>query len=383
VKMSLQVHEGVAAMPKRRQTTKKDTTKSKTSKVPPSTNISSPPTRGGRQKKGKAAASAPADDEDDEDDIDAADLHASGYARDGFVVDDGDWDDEDAFEPLPLHRQQQSKGQSRAVGPPISQDLRLEDLPEWHQDMVQFFVVEAKGMEERLRNQKGMRKPLFSEKDFREMAINWTTSLDQMRRIKGIDADKVQKFGDQFLPLIQNYHRQYRDMTQQARRSGETEIVDLISDDDDDDRYVGLGAEEADEVDEDEEEAFEQSRFFDTSADCPRGGPSAAPPIREWRDAFSHLSQPQPPSRNTTSTRGKGTARGGKRPYTRRASGYVARKAHGGVAKRKASAGSGKRASGGSSKSGTSFFGKGSRGGGAGGRSVGRGGGGSIGLMPM
>src|SRR5690606_36719032 len=115
-----------------------------------------------------------------------------------------------------------------------------------HQEVVQNFVSEAKRLEEQIRNDASMRRPLFSERDFREMAIHWTTTVDEMRGIRGIDQARVDKFGTRFVRLVRGFHEQYSSMMGEmdgddsaplaaaaGPGAGQQDIVDLISSDDD------------------------------------------------------------------------------------------------------------------------------------------------------
>lgn len=165
-------------------------------------------------------------------------IGSRGYANDGFVVSDDELDeDEDAgsdgFAPLPQHRP--AKPASRKKGPPIKTDGRLHDLTDIHQDIVNSFVEEARKLEEHIRNKKELRRPLFTERDYREMAINWTTTLDKMSQLRGIDRDKVREHGSKFIPTLKKFHATYQEIVNagaEAQLSDQDQaIVDLISSD--------------------------------------------------------------------------------------------------------------------------------------------------------
>jgi bloom syndrome protein len=338
-------------------------------KMPPSTNVSSP-VRTGNKKRGKRTAVV---EKSDDSGGEGPPLHSNGYAKDNFVVSDDDGSD-DGFAPLPTHRQR--KGPTRKVGPPISHDGRLEDLPEIHQLMVQSFVQEAKQLEEKLRNEKGIHRPLFTETNLREMAIRWTLTLDEMRTLKGIDSSKVDKFGSKFLPLLRQFNNQYKDMMQGVNAESDMDgglndhsVVDLISSDLDFDNDY--------DVNEEDDEDQETSKFFSASAASSSNLP---PDVKAFHARLDAVGSTQPSSARAKSVgagRGRKTAgRGGGRPYARKG------KAFGGVTKRKASSTVGRKTSGttaSSSKSTTSTFGskQGSKSGGKSNSS-----GGKIGLMP-
>ena len=353
---------------------------------PPSTCISSPLRGTARKRKAQAHRESlilDEVDEESEDDIQPHHaLHASGYMRDGFVVQDEESDD--AFDPpRPPARQPRRRQQTlEELGPPISRDARFDEagLSEIHQDIIEDFVERAKRLEEDLRNRKDMRRTIFTDQQFREMAIRWTTSVTKMRSIPGIDVDKVNTFGAKFVPLVKQYHDQYREMMGDAAEpapassytttrtvSGNHDIVDLLSSDDEQ-------IEGEDEDDEDEQDDLESSRYF--------RGPAAQPPgessdVQDFYREFERLNSQAASKKggsgsgrsSSTSWRGGGGG-GGRRGF--RKGGRGGARGSGGVTKRKASGS--RRSSGGTS--------------GAGGRSRGGGsarpsGGSGISLMPM
>ncbi|KAL7787532.1 hypothetical protein V8C37DRAFT_390204 [Trichoderma ceciliae] len=183
-------------------------------------------------------------DSDDESNLPTT---SHGYVNDGFVVSDEEDEaeeevaGEETFEPLPQHRP--AKPTSKPVSKktprpePIPSKQRLQDLPDIHQDVVDAFVQEARQLEERIRNKQGLRRPMFTDTHLREMAINWTTSIDRMSRIPGIDVDRVKEVGPKLISLLDMYHTSYREIA--AAEAGaeastsnlDQEIVDLISSD--------------------------------------------------------------------------------------------------------------------------------------------------------
>ncbi|TDZ73254.1 ATP-dependent DNA helicase hus2/rqh1 [Colletotrichum trifolii] len=348
--------------------------------LPPSTNVSSPAQARiqNKRRKGKLLATLFDTDEDEEmlqQGAEAQDLsiHANGYAKDGFVMSDDDLDD--GFEPLP--RTLGRDNSSRDVGPRIQGDSRLGDLDELHQDIVHSFVREAKQLEENIRNAQSLRKPLFSEKIFREMAIRWTTTLPQMRLIPVIDLEKVDKFGTKFTPLVKRYQQSYKEMLSMVDEDDDMganqDVVDLISSDDDRDE----------EMEDDEDEAEESSKYFGG------GPPPLAPAVQEWNARMRELETTAPAARSSpsTATRGRGGGRGGKKSGFRRGSAGGSSFKRGGVTKRKSTGGTSRRSSGGGASasgsgsknpSAANYFSRGGkRGGGRGGGSAG-----GIGLMP-
>lgn len=353
-----------AKKPKAKPKAKKATKKGKEKETPAvqSTYVSSPVERH-RGRRGVV--------ESDEEDFA---MTTNGYANDGFVVDD-DYvedrveDEEEAFEPLPRHRpakpsQPASKAASRRTGPPIPTDTRMEDLPELHQDMVYNFVQEAQKLEEQIRNKKELRRPLFTEKDFREMAIHWTTSLDQMSRIPGIDLDKVREHGPKMLAILRRSHTMYKEMmgpnAEASTSNRDQEIVDLISSDGEMD-------------DDDEEEDAEDSHYFN---------PATRPEVQAFHDRLQQLSffENQPgsggsrPKSSYSKGGGKKWSGGGKR---------WPKKAGGSGFKRKSAAGGGSSGGGARKASGSSAVSRASSSGPKRDGKIVRKTGGGIGLMPL
>lgn len=339
---------------------------------------------------GKRRRRARVEDSDDEGGECATTSH--GYANDGFVIsddDDNDEDEDDAFESLPSHRPPKPSGKqkqpaakttaSMPFGPPIQTNKRLDKLSDFHQDFVNGFVTDARKIEEHIRNKKELRRPLFSEKDFQEMAINWTTTIDRMGRIPGIDADKVREHGPKLLPLLRKKHELFMELTGQEDAAGQEDddqdsgggVVDLISSDI--------------EFEEDDEGADgDTSRYF--------APPSARPAVSAFNARLEEASQtggaasqsqakPRPYSRGDG---GGGGGGGGRKFYKRRGGGGG--RGGGGVRKRNASSGSyGRKASGGSSHASGSGLGGGSASRASGAKKDGklmRKAGGGIGVMP-
>ncbi|KAL2270095.1 hypothetical protein VTJ83DRAFT_2279 [Remersonia thermophila] len=427
---------------------------------PPSTNVSSPVAGPSKKRKGKASRMTYLDEEDEEDEIDTGrNLHHNGYERDNFVVSDEDADDGNggspAFDPprshapsrhppsravpprAPSPRRAQFQPQRRQqtldeLGPPISRDLRLEEagLDDIHQDVVQAFVDRARVMEENLRNKFGLRRPIFTESQYREMAIRWTTTVAAIYTIGGIDRQKVDLYGAKFASLCKQFHDQYLEMTGQqasplaaavvaSTRPKEREVVDLISDDEEydpepsgalagrqpeaDDEEGPLDEDDDDDDDEEAEEDLdgdpdedpESSRFFparDHRSSSSDGVDTAA--VKEWHKQFEELSRKSKGTSGTSSKAGVPSAYSkSSRPAGGAGSSYRGKGGKGGsyFRRRSSSAGVSKRRRAGSSTSAGSGRAKSARGSykkkssggsGGGGSRGGGGGGGGIPSMP-
>lgn len=241
----------------------------------------------------------------DSDDDSGLPTTSHGYANDGFVVSDEEMENEaeedvageEAFEPLPQHRPAKpttSKPSSKKTPrpEPIASKHKLQDLPDIHQDVVDAFVQEARQLEERIRNRLGLRRPMFTDTHLQEMAINWTTSIDRMSRIPGIDVDRVKEVGPKLIQMLNVYYDSYREIAgTEAGAAASTsnldqEIVDLISSDLD--------------IDEDEEESMgggEDSHYFSSKP---------AADVQAFNDRLQILNSQPSQSRGRSSSYSRG-----------------------------------------------------------------------------
>ncbi|PNY22659.1 ATP-dependent DNA helicase hus2/rqh1 [Tolypocladium capitatum] len=254
-----------------------------------------------------------------------------GYANDGFVISDDemeeDENEEGAFDPLPKHRPAKAASKKK-VGPQAASDVRLEDLPEIQQDLVNAFVLEAQKLEEQIRNKKDIRRPLFTQRDLREMAMIGATSLDKMSRIPGIDPDKVTEHGPKLLPLLRQHHvifQQVSGATEESDQDQDQEIVDLISSDIDMDKDMDEG-----EVDGD-------SHYFN---------PRPRPEVAAFHSRLQGLNTQQQQQQQQTQSKPKTSYKGG---GNRKFSGKKWQKKGGGGPARRKGSGFARRASGSSS----------------------------------
>ena len=283
-----------------------------------STLVSSPARKSTSKKKGKAVASYGEDSDED------FGTHRNGYARDGFVVDNGDNSDDD-FETMPAPVARRRK--TTAVGPPISHDARLseENLTDIQKDILESFFKDAQKLEEKTRTSNGRRNPLFSQLQLREMGLRWTVSLDQMRGIPGIDEDMVTRYGNKMLPLIRRYHQQYQEIMGLSSEPLPTlphlgEIVDLVSSDDDDDDQdmEAIDDDDDDSDDDDDDEGGETSGYFQPSA-----------MERTFMENFQRANQQEGPS-SSSRARGSGNGKGGKSSWGGGKKQYAKRRSSGG-----------------------------------------------------
>ncbi|KAK0118944.1 ATP-dependent DNA helicase sgs1 [Cadophora gregata] len=294
----------------------------------------------------------------------------AGYERDDFVVSDDESDtEEDAFESMKGTRCQALNTPVNSFASPITIDQRMAGLHEIHRAVVHEFVPKAKSLEEKLRNKAGARRAFFTESNFRDMAISFTTTLDAMRQIPGINVERVDTYGKHFTSLIKQFQTGYEEAMGGAKQQDQDEdmdtnhqnVIDLVTDDEGvDDEDQGIDEEDDDfEVDEETEAAMqlaERSRYFEESSNGPfsRNGSTNSASTGQSRAGSTY--------------RGRGKSRGGKRYKPRTSTGSASGQSTSGVRKK---SWPGQRKSRARKTSGLKFAQQSGRAGGSGGMSIG------------
>jgi bloom syndrome protein len=178
------------------------------------------------------------------------------YAHDeGFVVDDEDDDDymdddddeDDGFEPIReggRSLRTQPPPPPKRVGQRITSDVTMENLSEMHRYVVDAFVQKAKGIAEKIQNDKFMHTVPFSDTVLRQMAIRFTETEEQMLQIPNADPDRVRLYGKHFTRLVKDCHRQYNEMSggnddPRVLDPNLQNVIDLVSDDEDENDDYG------------------------------------------------------------------------------------------------------------------------------------------------
>ena len=173
----------------------------------------------------------------------------------GFIEDDSDYFGEENIRPRSRHDKRHS------LGPPITTDQKLASLDEMHQTVLENFVILAKRKCDDIYHRLGLRDRPFTDTSLREMAINFTPTLSEMENIYGVDKEKVRRFGNEFLPLIQDSKRYYEDLRRTGQQAGiAPKSAICISSGEDDDGGM-------DELDDSEVSGGEESSYFQPSAD--------------------------------------------------------------------------------------------------------------------
>jgi len=335
---------------------------------PLSTNVSSPIQAISRR---RVARPAHHDEE--------SELHPNGYYRDSFVVPDNDFDDDDyedeEFEPVRVAGRASKKAARRGLGPPITVDEKMDSLNSTHRMVVEDFLTHATQECQRILLSKSLRAVPFTDTMLREMAINFPKDERELLQIPNINAEMVQLYGKRFLTLIRNAQAFYESVVQadedRPHAPNHENVIDLVSEDDEDE----YGDFDMDDDDDEDSEQEERSTYF-PSADV------AAFNAKFSASQAASKAMPPPPPKASSSGRGgafggsRGRGSGGSRGGYRKASGgYSKGRGSGGVTKKTTTK---KRASSkGAGFSGNSFAGPsyGSGGGGSGG--------GGIGMMPV
>jgi bloom syndrome protein len=179
---------------------------------PQSTNVSSP-IRANPRNKGKGNEIDYTDyDMDVEEgygeEVGRGGTRAPMYQHNTLIGEDDDEDEDEAFEPiLPAHNNQGS------LGAPISRDGRFSGtgVNKRHESLIEAFLLQAKKLDSELRNRDGLRRAIFSDHEYRQMALHFTTTVVKIMNIPGIDQPKVEKYGVKFAALVESYAMQFKD----------------------------------------------------------------------------------------------------------------------------------------------------------------------------
>lgn len=264
----------------------------------------------------------------------------NNQARNSFIVDDSESEDFNAFNHV--SNPKRGRPQSRALGPPITTDDRMVDLPDIHRHCIDDFLVKAKAEDEKLRNRNGHRKPYFTDNNFRDMAIQWTVTERAMLAIPGINQEKVQLYGKRFIPLVKKAHEMYSQMNPSPNQAQVTysQRNPSHNQDMDDNHRIVIDLVDDEETDEDEYDEDDMSQTEEHSQYF------VPPDVQEFNRAMNQaLSRDQsrpaarmdPPAqkvyKGNTTTRGRG-GRSGKRGSRNSAGSNSGRSYGSGVSKR-------------------------------------------------
>ncbi|RFU29671.1 hypothetical protein B7463_g6656, partial [Scytalidium lignicola] len=291
------------------------------------------------------------------------------------TVEDGESDD--GFEPIrDASNFSRQREQIAHLGPPVTADS-MQSLPEMHQVMVHQFVEAAKAIERDIQIKQDIRRPLFTTRDYREMAINWTSTLKAMSQISGIDRDKVARYGNRFLKLIEEYHTNY-DVAMEMNVGdrdidpNHQNVIDLVSDGEDSKEYGSDSFIDDADLDLDEEidlDAEDQlcnpqipSKYFDDSGSRESEAPFARSTASERNTKSARSSTSKAATGGRNSWRGKGRGNFRKSSGGRRSTGSGSganygnrRVSSGGVTKKRSSSGNKRSAANSSSRPGNVF----------------------------
>lgn len=197
-------------------------------------------------------------------------METYGFSRDDFVASDYDEEydeeeeeEEEAFAPLPKSRTKRTDDND--IGPPISADQYFRALPDVHRICITQFVDDAKRQVEKWRNSKNLKKPIFTEMNLRDMAAYWSTTMESLGNITGINPETVERWGPKILPVIKLHADRYNEaMNENDGRDMDPNhkvVIDLSSDVEED-------------LDEDDADirAAEESPYFEMKPPTKQGG---------------------------------------------------------------------------------------------------------------
>jgi len=195
--------------------------------------------------------------------------------------DDDDDDDVGAFEPIRVRGRPRDYSPTKLSSEPITIDERRAKLTDTHNDIINNFLLEARNLGKKLIIKLNLRTAPFSDTELTEMAINFTTTKQEMESIPGIDLEKVDLYAKDYIPLIGSAQTLYQatiaDQDQRVHDPNHQTVVDLVSDDEfggDDLDAADFGA-EFQSSQEEQGRGGEYSEFF--QAPPGRTGRPAAP----------------------------------------------------------------------------------------------------------
>lgn len=168
------------------------------------------------------------------------DNQRKSYTNDfGNDEEDGDWqendDDVGAFEPIRVGGRPRDSSPAKVYSEPITIDERRAKLTDMHNDIINNFLLEARNLGKKLIIKLNLRTAPFSDTELTEMAINFTTSQQEMENIPGIDLEKVDLYAKNYIPLISSAQNLYQatiaNQEQRVHDPNHQTVVDLVSDD--------------------------------------------------------------------------------------------------------------------------------------------------------
>ena len=248
---------------------------------------------------------AEGEDDSSDDAFEAAGtkLHANGYARDNFVVDDDEDEDYMEEDEAPVPRKKSAPPtRSRKLGPPITGNGLLDGLESDRREFVENFLANARPLVTTIMDRKNLRNRPFSDTMLMQMAIKNVKSLVQMKRIEGVSPEIVDAYGNQFLnslSLVRGlFEEEGRDIEAKPYDPNK-HVVNLCSDDDEPakDDYD-------DTEDETEDDDDGPSGYFQHTSSNHGPGPAANAPTeaaRQWQEQFHSLGQSHAPSKRAPS----------------------------------------------------------------------------------
>ena len=213
--------------PQRPTKTPRAASNTKRREQPASTNISSPPHQGPARRRIQTYQNS----EDDEDDDFTEILGRAADRRPRIDI-----SDDEIVEPQRKAKTTRRRlNASKELGPPIETDEQMNKLTETQVLIVDGFVHSAKQECQKLAVADGLRSAPFTDTVLRKMALKRPRTLEEMKKVSGIDPDKVALYGKNFLKMIKNAEEAFNlKGNRQSRPQDPNRTIDLVSDEDDD-----------------------------------------------------------------------------------------------------------------------------------------------------
>lgn len=246
--------------------------------------------------------------------------------------DDEDYDDGDDFEPV-RDAQPSKPKRNRTLGPPITVDERIAGLPDWHRDILEHFVTNAKKTAKDIQIQMNIRNQPFSDTVLREMGLDLPKTLDDLKRISGVNTEMADRYGRRFLALVAEIRQMmYGDNSPAPKKPVSRRPIIQDDDDEDDDEpvlqdpnhhlVIDLLSEDEnndfpqsqqpgpEEYEEDEPDYEDLDMYDDDEVQVSHyfNPPSPEPEVAEFRRKMSQVEAVRPSA--PSSVRGQGSSRG-------------------------------------------------------------------------
>jgi bloom syndrome protein len=118
--------------------------------------------------------------------------------------------DDDGFDPPRIGKPRAPAPKKRMMlGPPITVDQRVKELNGMQKEVLESSLAEAKRLVQKIKMERNLRNPPFTDTVLREIILNLPGSVEEMQNTPGASSDKVERYGKRFLKIINNVRENY------------------------------------------------------------------------------------------------------------------------------------------------------------------------------